>query len=115
MPRRLSPIEYEGHRAMLALAGVRQLVQSSVTVSNGAENSYTVTDPQTRRVICVHPGDATTPATGDIRINPAATATATAFPLLPQKYFVVDAEKDDDISFYNTTGSSIVVYVMEID
>lgn len=114
MPRRLSPIEYEGHRAMLALAGVRQLVQASVSVSNGAANSYTVTDPQTRRVICVHPGGAT-PATGDIRINPAATATATSFPLLPQKYFVVDAEKADQISFYNTTGSAIVVYVMEID
>ena len=114
MARKLSAMEWEGFRAMLALAGVRQLVQSSVSVGTGAENSYTVANIETRRVIIVHGGGAT-PAFGDIRFEINATAVATDFPIAPQKYFVVDAEKDDDLSFYNTSGGSITVYVMEIE
>lgn len=109
--RRPSSIEYEGFRAMLALAGVRQLKQSSVAPGAGANSAYTVTEAGTRRVVAIHLGT----GAGDIRFNHDAVADATKIPVIPQRYFVVDAEKDDTLNFFNTSGGAITVYVMEID
>lgn len=109
--RDTSAIQYEAARAMLALAGIREIVQGSVAPGASANAAYTVVDVRTRRVVCVHLGT----GAGDIRFRYNVAATATNIPVIPQRYFVVDAEKDDTLNFFNTTGGAITVYVMEID
>jgi len=109
--RDLSAIQYEAHRAMLALAGVRQIVQASVAPGASAEATYTVIDRRTRRVIVCHLGT----GAGDIRFDFNATASSADMPIIPQRYFVVDAEKDDVLHFFNTSAGAITVYLMEID
>lgn len=109
MPRRPSSIEYEGARAMLSLAGIRQLKQTTVTVTT-ANTTYTVTEAGTRRVVVVHGAT----AYGDIRFNYKATATTTSVPVLASSYFVVDAEKDDVLNFIGVPAST-VVNIVEIE
>lgn len=109
--RSLSAIEFEAARAMLALAGIRQIVQATVAPTTGANAGYTVQDIRTRRVVCLHLGA----AAGDIRFNYNATATSAHLPVIPQRYFVVDAEKDDVLNFFNTSAGTITVNLMEID
>jgi hypothetical protein len=101
--------------AAMAIAGLRILSQSVVTATAGASTSYTVTDKNCRRVVCLHTGT----GAGDIRINFNAAATATHMPMLPQRYFVVEACINGDgtaetVRFWNTTVSSISVNVMEV-
>lgn len=101
-------MEWEQGKAMLSLAGVRQVKQTTVTVTT-SNTTYTVTEKATRRLIVVH-GSATY---GDIRFNPDATATTTSFPILGSTYFVIDVEKDDVINFIGVPAST-VVNLMEI-
>ena len=111
MPRLTSSMQYEAARAMLSMAGIRLLVQSSTSPLTTAEDDYTVTLANTRRVAIVHLGN----AAGDIRFAYNAVADANDIPVIPQQYFVVDAEKGDVLSFYNTSAGTIVVYVAELD
>jgi len=110
MPRQLTSIEYEASRAMLSLAGLRLISQSRVVgAAAGSDNTYTVTDPRTRRVVLY-----VDHASNVIRFNVNAAATSTSLPIKNQTYFVVDAKKDDVLHFYDTTGSTPVHFV-EVD
>lgn len=111
MTRSLGPREYEGNQALVALAGIRQLKQTSISVGSSAENTYTVTEVGTRRVVCLHLAT----NNNDIRFDYNATATSTDMPVIPARYFVVDSEKDDVLHFYNTSGGAITVYLMEVE
>jgi len=106
-PRRLTTNEYEGNLAEVASAGWRQLKQTTVTVTT-ADTTYTVTEPNTRRVKVIH-GAATY---GDIRFNYNAVATTTSFPVKGSEYVTVDAKKDDVLHFIGVPAST-VVNVME--
>jgi hypothetical protein len=100
-------MEYEGSRAMLALAGVRMIVQAKVTGGGAAsDNTYTVTSKDTRRVIVYNEH-----ATQIIRFNMDAAATANHIPIKNQTYFVVDAEKGQVIHFFDVTGGTLVYFV----
>lgn len=110
MLRPLNPMAWESGRANLSLAGVRYLAQGSVAVGASAEGTYTVVNGSTRRVIVAFAG-----TFGDIRFDYNATASATDFPLMPNTHFRVDAAKDGVLHFYNTSGGSITVYLMEIE
>ena len=99
--------------ATMALSGVRELCQGGASPLTTAAASYTVTDPNCRRVICFHLG-AGTPGAGDIRFRLNATATTDHMPLLPQRYVVVYATQDETISFFNASADTIKVYCMEI-
>lgn len=110
-PRKLSMLDYEADRAMLSLAGVRQVNQTTVTAVNGASTAYTVTGPNTRRVIVIH----LNAGNGDIRFNYNAAATSSNLPVIPARYFIVDAKKDDTLNFWNTTAGNITVNVMEVE
>lgn len=102
--RRPASIEYEGFRAMLSLAGVRLLTQGKTTGGGaGSDNTYTVVDPATRRVIVY-----VDHATNVVRFNMDAAATVNHLPIKNQQYFVVDAEKDQVIHFYDTAGGTNV-------
>lgn len=109
-PRRPNNWVWEAQLAQLSLAGVRFIKQASHTATNGVDTSYTVTEPNTRRVVLVHIAT----GNGDIRVAYNEAATATSLPLIPARYFVVDAKKNDVIHFFNTTGAGIVVSVLEI-
>jgi hypothetical protein len=110
MPRPLSSIEYEGARAMLSLAGLRLISQSLVTGgAAGSDNTYTVTGPNTRRVVMY-----VNHATNVVRFNVNAAATASHLPIKNQTYFVVDAKKNDVLHFFDTTGGTPVHFV-EVD
>lgn len=109
--RRISAAHFEGMMAMLNLAGLRILVEDSVSINTASANSYTVANQATRRLVCIH--ERTT--FGDIRVSVLGTAGATDFPVLGERYFTLDVEKGDDISFYNANASTTVVYVLETD
>lgn len=109
--RRPSSIEYEAARATLSLAGIRELVQANISATATANTVYTVANISTRRVIVIHLGT----GNGDIRFKHDAAAAATSIPVIPARYFVVDAEKDDTLNFWNTTAGAITVYLMEIE
>jgi hypothetical protein len=99
--------------ATMALAGIRELKQSSVGPTASAAAAYTVTEADTRRVMCFHLG-CTVPAAGDIRMRFNATASAAYMPLLPQRYVVFEAVAGETISFFNTGADTVTVYVMEL-
>lgn len=109
LARKPSSAEFEAYRAMLALAGFRQIKQTTITVTT-ANTTYTVTEPGTRRVVVIH-GAA---AYGDIRFNFQAAATSSSIPVLSQRYFTVDAEKDQVLNFIGVPAST-VMNIMEID
>lgn len=117
---RNSNMAWEADRAALASAGVRILAQAVVTAVAGASTTYTITSNETRRLICLHLGAGNT----DIRVNYNAAATATHMPILPGRYFSVDAgiQKNsaqppawvaDTVRFWNETVGNISVYVIE--
>lgn len=126
--RRPHSIEYEGMRAMLALAGIRMLSQAVVTGGGAnSDNTYPVVDSNTRRVIILH--NAAT--FGNIRFNMNAAATVNSMPIVAQRYFVVDARgpytipaaaaqgnpisvAGDIIHFFDVAGGTVVNF-MEVD
>lgn len=121
-PRRISQMGWESGKAMLSLAGIRQLKQSSISVNAATDGTYTVTEPATRRVVAIHGGAAFT----DIRFNINAAADGTKMPVVAQRYFVVDARAAhsvpgqgtlaaDVLHFYNASAGTLTVYIMEIE
>lgn len=110
-PRRPSSVEFEAARAMLSLAGARQLLQANISALATANTSYTVADIRTRRVVIIHLGA----GNGDIRFNFGAAVASTNIPVPSARFMVVDAEKDQTLQFFNTTAGAITVYFMEID
>lgn len=119
-PRRAASLEWEANRATLALAGIRILKQAVVTAAAGVSTGYTLANIQTRRLVCLHLGAGNT----DIRISYNTAALATHLPVLPGRYFLIDAgfvkdaagtQNADIVYFYNETGGSISVYVVEIE
>lgn len=111
MARRLAANEFEGFKALLSLAGLRVINQNTHSATNAATTAYTVVAKRTRRVIVIHLGT----GNGDIRFNFGAAATANHLPVIPARYFVIDASIGDTLNFWNTTGAPIVVNVMEIE
>lgn len=109
-PRRPNNWVWEAQLAQLSLAGVRFIEQASHSATNGVSTTYTVQDIRTRRVVLIHIGT----GNGDIRVAFNEAATATHIPLIPARYFSVDAKKNDTIRFFNTTGAPIVVNILEI-
>lgn len=109
----LGPID-DATLAVMALAGIRELKQSTASPTTGANATYTVTDGATRRVVVTHMGCAS-PAAGDIRfLAGAVAATAASMPLYPQRYMVFEANAGDVLNFFNTGADTVVVYVSEI-
>lgn len=124
---------YEQARAILSMAGFRQILQTSIAVNASSENTYTVQDPGTRRVVAVHLSS----GNGDIRFNINATATGTTFPVIPTRYFVIDAHGPlykatppsqtgsgggaqitvpaDVLHFFNNAAGSVTVFLAEIE
>ncbi len=114
---------------MLSLAGVRQLVQTSVSVTT-SDTTYAMQESNARRVICFHNGGGT-PTNLDIRFNINATAVATGFPIAFGKYFVIDARGPStqpagaaqgnpiaiagDVLHFISTNGTITMFLMEID
>src|SRR5713101_5770496 len=118
--RRTAAIEYEAARAMLSLAGIRQLYQTSLTVNANALNSYVVLRKPTRRVIVLHlsSGNSDITFSYSSTSDPSTTntpASSTSMPVLPTRYFVIDAAQNDTINFSNNTGGNITVFLMEIE
>lgn len=109
--RRISASNYEAAKAMLSVAGLRQLIQANISAANGADSTYTVQNKATRRVVIVH----LNAGNGDLRFNINANATATTVPVLAGRYFVVDCLQNDVLHFFNTTGTSFTVYLVETD
>lgn len=110
LARRASTLFFEAARAQLALAGFRQVKQTTIATIVGTNVAYTVTEPGTRRVVLMHAA-----ATyGDVRFNYNAAATGSSMPVLSQRYFVVDAKKDDTINLMGATAVT-TVNIMEID
>lgn len=111
MPRKLTSIEFEAHRATLSLAGIRLISQATVSATPSANTAYTVQNPHTRRVLVIHLSS----GNGDIRFNYNAAATSSSLPIIPARYFVVDASKDDTLNFYNTAAAAVTINVAEIE
>lgn len=99
--------------AVMALAGVPELVAGSASPTTGAAASYTMTHPNAKRALVTHMG-AAAPAAGDIRFTTLTTATANSMPLYPQRYVVIEAVQGVAISFFNTSADTIKVYVLEL-
>ena len=110
MVRKTSNKPWEADLAMIAVAGLRILKQTSVAPGASANVAYTVTEGDTRRVACIHIGT----GNGDIRFKYNAAAAATDIPLIPALYVIVDATKDDTVQFFNTTAGAITVHLLEL-
>lgn len=109
-PRKPGDLTHEAHRALLSLAGIRVISQAKVTGgAAGSDNIYTVLSAATRRVVVYIDH-----ASNVVRFNIGATATANHIPIKNQTYFVVDAEKDQVLHFYDTTGGTLI-NIVEID
>lgn len=109
-PNKRDDLEWEQKLASISLAGVRPLVVDSVSVAASSEQTYTLVDKSVKRLVVLHVASGDT----DIRFDLNATATLSSFPILPSVYFVVEAGTDDVAHFFNTSGGSITVYIMEI-
>lgn len=109
-PRRPNNWQWEQALATLSLAGVRFLLQAVHSATNGANTVYTVQDVRTRRVVVLH----LNAGNGDLRCAYNEAATATTLPVIPARYFVIDAKKADTLQFWNTTGSTFSVNILEI-
>src|SRR5258705_377618 len=85
--RRISNADFEGNHALISLAGFRVVKQNSISAGPGAESTYTVQFANCRRVVILHlaVNDA------DIRYEYQATSDATKMPILPRRYFIVEA------------------------
>lgn len=101
---------HETYLAQVSLAGIRPIIQDSVSVNATAEGTYTIADIRTHRVVLFHDGSTNT----DIRVELNATADNTVMPVVPGAYFVMEVTKGDVVHLYNTTGGAIVVFFMEI-
>lgn len=109
--------------ASQATAAIRVLAEGTAAPTTGASASYTMTNPEARRLLCIHLG-ASTPAAGDIRFRMGATATATSMPLIPQKYATFELAgpytngsttvAGEFVSFWNTGADTVTVYCYEI-
>lgn len=112
--RRQTAIQWEGNKGILSMAGVSELAQNNISVNATSENTYAVTNKQTRRVIAMFLSS----SAGDIRFKFNSTATASHLPLVPARYFTIDARIVDGVAdvlhFYNVTNAPITVYLMEI-
>lgn len=113
MGRRISNADFEANHALIALAGFRLIQGGQVQLSCGptADNPYTVVHANCRRVVALHlaAGD------GDIRFEYGAAADATKLPILPRRYFIVDAGVGHVLHFYNTSGVSVNVFLAETE
>ena len=110
--RSKSSMSWESARAVLSLAGMQDVLQDTHTATAGADTAYTVAGGvKVRRVMMCHLGS----GAGDIRFRRGAAADATHVPLFPQTYFVVDAEDDEELHFYNTTVGDITIYIVELE
>lgn len=108
--RRTSSLDFERSLAMLALAGIREMLQAQHVATAGADTAYTVAGDLTRRVMFFHLGL----GANDVCVRYNAVAAATHMPVTPQTYFVFDAKKGDTIHFWNTTVNNITINVMEL-
>jgi len=116
LTRRASTATWESMKAMLSLAGIREIKQSQLTVTASSSDFYLVAEETTRRVIVVH----LAAGNGDIRFKyqrqgAGATAVSTNLPVIPARYLVIDAEKNDKLSFFNTSGVSVQIFFVEIE
>lgn len=109
-PRRPNNWQWEAALAQLSLAGVRFLLQALHSATTGANTVYTVADSRTRRVVVIH----LSTGNGDLRADYNQAATATSLPVIPARYFVIDAKKGDTLQFWNTTGGTFNVNILEI-
>lgn len=100
--------------AVMALSGVRELRQSTIAPTTGAQAAYTVVDVNCRRVMVFHLG-AGTPGAGDIRVRCNATAASTHMPLVPQTYAVFYLQAGETLSCWNTSADTITVNVLEME
>lgn len=100
---------HEGSMAVMAMAGLRLLLQATHTATASSNTSYTVQSKDAKRVIACHLGT----GAGDIRVNQGAAATSSHVPLIPQRYLVFDAGVGETIQFYNTTAGNITIYILE--
>lgn len=111
MPRKIAQMEWEQGKAILSLAGIRELKQATIAPTTGANAAYTVTEAGTRRVVAIHLGA----ANGDIRYRTTTAASATNMPVIPARYFVIDCKKNDVLNFFNTSAGTITINLMEIE
>jgi hypothetical protein len=121
--RRIAASNYELAKAVIAMAGVRQLVQANISVAGTSDGTYTPVNAATRRVIAIHLGT----GNNDIHFNLNAAASSSTVPVIPARYFVIDcygprpatptqpALTADVLHFFNTTGTAITVYLVETD
>lgn len=96
--------------ASRSIAGWKILKQATVSATNAANTTYTVTEEITKRVAFIVIGT----TDGDIRFEHNAAATATDVPLVNAAYVTLEAKKNDTVEFWNTTGSPITVNVVEL-
>lgn len=110
IPTNRSNIDWAANLAVVSLAGIRIFRQANVSVPASSSASYTVQDSDTRRLIVFHAA----PTNVDIRVALNATATSTSFPVATGVYFALEVEVGDSVSFFNTSGSSLTVYLVEV-
>jgi hypothetical protein len=107
-----SDLRWEGALAQVSLAGVRPLVQATISVDASSGDSYEIQDGSAKRVVLYHG------STGaeDIHVNLGASAVATDMPIAPGAYFVMRVEKGESVAVYNAKsgGPAVIVYIMEI-
>lgn len=109
--RKVGNVSLEGDGASIALAGLRILKQTNISVDAANTNTYTVTEKKTRRVLIVHnAADAF-----DIRYKDGSAAAATDIPILPQFYFVVDRGVDDILGFRNDDAVAVTILMLELE
>jgi hypothetical protein len=107
--RRLELSRWEAEVAAVSLAGIRPLAQAKLTINAGAEGTHTATDKAVKRVVLLHSS-----STQNVHMELNATATADMMPMAPGGYFVVDVALGDVIHIFNSGGSAVTVWVMEI-
>ena len=113
--RKVGSMEFEAGLASLSLAGIKILVQATVTALAGASTGYTVTHKNTRRLLVIHLSG----GNADIRVNVGTAATAAHVPVLPARYIPIDAGWDingvaEVVYFWNTTVGNITVNIVEL-
>lgn len=110
MPAINRNLEDLSRRAMISLGGVRPIQQSTIDVAGTSQGTHTVDDSGCQRVLVFHDASTNT----DIRFALNGTADGDSLPVVPGAYFVVQAVKGDVLHFYNTTGGSITLNVVEL-
>jgi uncharacterized iron-regulated membrane protein len=110
VPLNRSNLDWAANVAMVSLAGIRILKQATVAPGAGASATYTVTEKDAHRVVAFHGSTAAL----DIRVHQNGTATASHLPMANGVYMSFEVETDDTVSFFNTTGGAITVYLVEL-